>query len=127
MAKFQQGQSGNPAGRPPKSRALADLLDTALSKSIETTDGKITGKRLIARLVVEGITTGKVTFPDEDKASTLSVKDWIEFLKWAYQYLDPPTQKIAPVTPDGENPYMSMSREELIELAKQIADAGNAE
>jgi len=124
---FVQGQSGNPAGRPPKSRALADMLDTALSKSIETKDGKITGKRLIARLVVEGITTGKVKFPDEEKPSTLSVKDWIEFLKWAYQYLDPPTQKVAPVTPDGENPYMVMDSGDLIAIAKKIADAGSDE
>jgi len=56
--------------------------------------GRVAGRRLLARLVVEGITTGKVTFPGEDKSSVLGVKDWIEFVKWAYQYLEPPTTKI---------------------------------
>ena len=36
-----------------------------------------------------------------------------------------PIQKIAPVTPDGENPYMAMDKDELVAIAKQIA--GNAE
>ncbi len=122
---FKAGQSGNPSGRPPKSRALAEMLDKTLSKSVDTKQGKINGKRLLSRLVIEGITTGKVTFPDEEKPSVLGIKDWIEFVKWSFQYLDPPITKVAPVTPDGENPYMAMDREELIAIAKQIA--GNAE
>jgi len=93
VAKFQPGQSGNPGGRPPKSRALSDLLQTALSKTIETPEGKVAGKRILASLVVQAITTGKVKFPGEEQSSTLGVKDWMEFVKWAYQYLEPPTQK----------------------------------
>lgn len=38
-----------------------------------------------------------------------------------------PIQKIAPVSPDGENPYMAMEKEELIALAEKIVEAGNAE
>lgn len=98
---FQPGQSGNPAGRPPKSKALTDLLSTALSKTIETEGGKIAGKRVLASLVVEGLTTGKVTFPGEKTPSTIGVKDWIEFVKWAYQYLEPPTVKNEISMPDG--------------------------
>lgn len=93
MAKFQPGQSGNREGRPPKSRALSDLLETALSKTIETDSGKVAGKRILASLVAEAVTTGKITFIGEDKPSTISVKDWMEFVKWVYQYLEPPTIK----------------------------------
>ena len=90
---FKPGQSGNPAGRPPKSKALTELLEKALSKTVETQDGKIAGKRILASLVAEGLTTGRVTFPGEEKPSTIGVKDWIEFVKWAYQYLEPPITK----------------------------------
>ena len=85
-----KGKSGNPNGRPSKSRALSDLLSTALSKTIQTEDGRVNGKRLLSRLVAEAVTSGQVTFPGEDKPSTLSMKDWMEFVKWAYQYLEPP-------------------------------------
>jgi len=46
--------------------------------------------------------------------------------KWLSDFLmGLPIQRVAPVTPDGENPYMAMNREDLIEIAKKIA--GNAE
>ena len=90
MAKFQPGQSGNPAGRPPKSRALSDTLEKALAKTVQTEDGNISGKRLLAMLVAQAVTTGKVQFPGEESASVLGVKDWIAFVQWAYQYLEPP-------------------------------------
>lgn len=99
---FKPGQSGNLKGRPPKSRALSDMLDAALSKTIDTDEGKVNGKRLVARLVIEGITTGKVKFPGDKTASTLGMKDWIEFVKWAYQYLDPPINKQELTGKDGE-------------------------
>lgn len=118
-----KGTTNNPSGRPRKNTALAEILDRALSKTIEVKDGKLSGKRIMASLVVEGITTGRVTFPGENQASVISVKDWIELVKWGYQYLDPPVNKIAPTTPDGENPYMNAEASELLELARKIANA----
>jgi hypothetical protein len=61
----------------------------------------VAGKRVLARLVVEGITTGKVTFPGEETPSTIGVKDWIEFVKWAYQYLEPPVTRNEITGADG--------------------------
>jgi hypothetical protein len=40
--------------------------------------------------------------------------------------LDAP-QKIAPTTPDGENPYMSMEAGELLEIARKIANGSNTD
>ena len=45
--------------------------------------------------------------------------------KWLADYLQgAPVQKIAPTTPDGENPYMAMDADELIAIARKIASAG---
>jgi len=70
---------------------------------VDMPDGRTSGKRLVAKLVAEAVTTGKVTFPGEDTQSTLGMKDWMEFVKWAYQYLDPPIQRseIAGTGTDG--------------------------
>jgi hypothetical protein len=86
--QFQPGQSGNPAGRP-KTSVLTELLRKAASKTVATPNGRVAGKRLIAKMVLEGLTTGKVQFPDDDKPSIIGVKDWIDFVKWFYQYLEP--------------------------------------
>jgi hypothetical protein len=121
--RFQPGQSGNPSGRPPKSRALSDLLIKALNKTVETPLGRVAGKRLLARMVAQALTKGQVQFPQDEKPSIISVKDWLEFVKWSYQYLEPPVQKIAPTTPDGDNPYMGAEAGDLIELANKISGA----
>lgn len=118
---FPKGVSGNPKGRPPKSRAMAELLNRSLNRMVQVDDEhRISGKKLLAQLVTEAIVTGKLTFPGEGQPTTLSNKDWIEFTRWAFQYLDPPVSKVAPTMPDGVNPYMSMSKDELMALAKQV-------
>ncbi len=99
---FKKGESGNLSGRPPKSKAMTDILQTALSKTVDTKDGKVSGKRLLASLVVEGVTTGKITFPGDELPSVIGVKDWTEFVKWIYERIDgKPAQ---PLVGDEERP-----------------------
>lgn len=114
--KFQPGQSGNPAGRPPKSRALADLLNRALSKTIDTPDGRVSRKRLLASLVAEAVTTARVQFPGDEKPSFLTAKDWVEFVKWAYQYLDPSVSRSELTGKDGGPIAVSMSWADFIKI-----------
>ena len=98
---FKPGQSGNPAGRPPKHKALTDILNKALSRTVPTNTGRVAGKRVLARLVAEGLTTGKITFPGDEKPSVIGIKDWMELAKWAYQYLEPPTTRTEHTGADG--------------------------
>ena len=97
---FQPGQSGNPSGRPLKNKSMTTILETALSKTVETKDGRIIGKRLLATLVAEAVTTGRITFPGDETPSVIGVKDWTEFVKWIYERVDgKPVQPIS--GPDG--------------------------
>jgi len=80
---------------------MSDLMNRALSKTIDTPDGRISKKRLLANLVAEAITTARVQFPGDKNSSFLSAKDWAEFVKWAYQYLDPPITRRELSGPNG--------------------------
>jgi len=87
-------KTNNPNGRPPKSRALTELLDRALSRSVPMPDGKsVSGKRVLANLVTDVLTTGRLRFHADTEDSVISVKDWLEFVKWFYNYAEPPTQR----------------------------------
>jgi len=95
------GKTNNPNGRPPKSRALTDLLVKALNRTIEVDEKRIAGKRILARLVGEVLITGRLKFPGDMEASIISVKDWLEFTKWAYGYLEPPITRLEHAGEDG--------------------------
>jgi hypothetical protein len=79
---------------------MTDILATALSRTVETQDGKVNGKRILASLVTEAVTTGKVTFPGDELPSVIGVKDWTEFVKWIYERID--GKPVQPVSgPEG--------------------------
>jgi len=61
---YQPGQSGNPTGRPPNPRALSRLIEKALNRTVPLGDKRIARKRVMANLLAEAVSTGKVTFPD---------------------------------------------------------------
>ncbi len=98
---YKPGQSGNPHGRPKKDRALTALLDSAGGKTIEVDGKKVSGRRLLARQVWEGITTGVISFPGEKKM-ILSPQDWKDFVKWLYTHLDGPPVQSVDLTTKGE-------------------------
>ena len=89
MAGAPKVSRNNPNGRPKKDRALTDLLVKELSHKIELPDGtEIPGKKLIAMNVVNAVTTGRIRFPKDTEDSVISVKDWIDFMKWLYVHVD---------------------------------------
>ena len=68
---------------------------------VEIDGERISGRRLMARQVWEGITTGTVHFPG-GKTLTLSPQDWKDFVKWAYSHIDGPPKTEIDVTSGGE-------------------------
>ena len=91
----------NRNGRPKKDRALTAILERAGSKTVEMDGKSVSGRRLMALQVWEGITTGEVSFPNGKKLQ-LSPQDWKDFVKWAYAHIDGPPKSEVDITTAGQ-------------------------
>lgn len=98
---YQKGQTGNPNGRPPKSRALTEILSKAGSTSVQVGDQKIAGRLFLARLLWQGVTTGTIQFPDGTKIE-LAANDWRAMVEFLYKHIDGPPPAALDITSGGE-------------------------
>ncbi|HEV2863045.1 MAG TPA: DUF5681 domain-containing protein [Pyrinomonadaceae bacterium] len=118
---FRPGHSGNPNGRPPKFRALTDLLSLRGDAQVTLDGEKLSGGELLARLLWQIATTGKAKFPDGTEL-IVGPKDWLETVKWLYVHIDGPAPKPEPEDPDDEltdEDLEAMSDAELEALIKR--------
>ena len=101
-SRWQPGQSGNPAGRPPNSRALTETLKTYGRKTVVDVDGKRrSSNRVLARMVWELLNEGHVTLPSGDVLD-VAPTDWLETVKWLYRHIDGPPPAALDITSEGK-------------------------
>lgn len=92
---FKPGKSGNPKGRPPKSRAMTEILVAAGKKKASDGDGgNISRNKLLAEMIWKASIGGEVTFHATNRefggSRTLQLKlpEWIDFVKWLIEQMD---------------------------------------
>ena len=105
--QWKPGESGNPNGRPPKGRALTEILEKTGTKTVEIQqeDGtvkRVSGKRLLGQMVWEAATTGQVTMPDGTAKRIEDFTDWLAVAQFIYKHIDgPPPMKVGGTGPGG--------------------------
>lgn len=107
---WKPGESGNPNGRPLKNRALTTILEQAGNKTVldKATDKRAARKRILARLVWQLATEGKVILPN-GTGLELDPEDWIGLVKWIYQHIDGPPKSEMDLTSGGEKIIVTIS------------------
>lgn len=95
---WKTGNSGNPAGRPPKSRALTDTLAAAGRAKVMDADGKpVARSKLLSEMIWTLIIAGQLQFlasnrNDENRRGDVQFEikpgDWFEIVKWLFKQVD---------------------------------------
>lgn len=92
---FVKGKSGNPKGRPTKSRAWAELIARYGKDPVHLHDGTvIPAQDLIAQMTLEALTTGQVNFrrlkgmKRKPAPMYLGAESWIRFLNQTREHLE---------------------------------------
>lgn len=103
--------SPNPKGRPPRERSLTNIIERALNSRMydPKTGRRKAKKRVMAELLSEGVTTGKVTFPgaegEDDRVVTLDVETWVSFVMRVLNHVDGPANTGIDLNTRGDVTY----------------------
>lgn len=118
---FPPGNNANPDGRPPKNRALTEILEAAGDHTVTDPDGKrIARKRFIARALWEAITEGKTTLVG-NTVLEVAPTDWFGLVKFLYSHIDgPPPSKHQMSGPD-DGPIQVETRDDT-QTAARLAE-----
>jgi hypothetical protein len=64
-------------------------LETELGKTVPTPDGaRVARKRLIAQMMAEIVTTGRVTMLDGRALEVKDLEEYANIVKWLYKHID---------------------------------------
>ena len=130
MSAWTPGASGNRRGRPPKGRALTELMEKAGSKTVLRGDKKVARKTILAEMLWEAAMSGKVTFetnPDPcvtvSRTEALAIDEWFDIAKFIYSHVDgPPKTGLLDSLPEDATVEVKLVRTEGRKAATQETD-----
>lgn len=86
--RYLKGSIPNPAGRPKKEATLTAALREAGNKKRRVGKMTISQRKLLAKLIWQAATEGKIKFPKGQTLEVISIKDWFTIISWLYDRVD---------------------------------------
>ena len=127
------GRSGNPHGRPPKSRALSEILEKAGGRRLAGPDGKTKAAReLVARCAWELAATGRTELAGGRVLEVEDVREWLAVCSFVFDRLEGKPKSSASlgsaalvVPEDDEGRYrFTLNLGDALEFDEGLGDAG---
>lgn len=88
---FPKGKSGNPKGRPPKSRALTEILASAGKSTRIVRDGKeVSAQQIVAQNLWTVLATGRVQLDNGNVLAVADATEWLNIAKFMFGQIDGP-------------------------------------
>jgi hypothetical protein len=97
--QWQPGQSGNPKGRKPNSRTLAEILRRKGDALVTLGNEQLSAQEALAEAVWQFVITGEVWLMGK-KLQAQSVGEWASVVKWLYTYAEPPKARESEAEPE---------------------------
>lgn len=127
-SSWRPGQSGNPKGRPPSSRALAEIVGKAGGRRLTGPSGKSRQvKTLVADALWELAGTGRVELADGKTLEVENVGEWLSVVSWLFDRVEgKPKASAALVVPgDDEGRYrFTLNLGDALEVDEGLGEAG---
>ena len=96
--RFQKGISGNPHGRPPKSRTLSLILEEYAQQTHLYQGEMLPAARILADMLWQFALQMEVTTPGGRTLQAENVMDWLNTARWVYEHIDGPARFEPPDT-----------------------------
>ncbi len=97
--QWKPGQSGNPKGKAPGSRAISEILRLKGEEQVVVGGQALSAQEALAEAIWRFVLKGDVMLGKKHLQAE-SVVDWVQAVKWLYTYVDPPQRKAAEQEPE---------------------------
>lgn len=98
---FPPGKSGNPKGRPPKSRVLTTILEKAGGKKVLRDGKNVSARQILAETLWNALMTGRIELPN-GTSLMIAQGEYIALAKFLYAQIDGPPAAAVDVTSNGQ-------------------------
>jgi hypothetical protein len=119
--RWKPGQSGNPKGKAPGSRAISEILRLKGEEMVVVGGQALSAQEALAEAIWRFVLKGDVRLGSKHLQAE-SVGDWVQAVKWLYTYVDPPKGKASEDEPEVVVRVVRVNSTEKMQLNRQDAE-----